>query len=84
MAIAGTSMEGLWATYKRWRARREQKTFCYCKNCRNELCADPETQCFDAGSEVHYICGKCKWQIDFLFDAPVPIFLRAIPPKASA
>lgn len=66
--------------FKRWRAIRNQRTFCYCVNCRNELCADLKTQCFDAGTEVHYICGKCNWQIDFLFDAPVPIFLRAQAP----
>jgi len=60
----------------------KQRTFCYCKNCRNELCGDPLTQCFDAGSEVHYICSKCRWQTDFLFDAPVPIFLRAYAPAA--
>jgi hypothetical protein len=72
------SMAETWAAYKAWKVRRKQTTFCYCKNCGNELCADPETKCYDAGDEVHYICGKCNWQIDFLFDAPVPIFLRAI------
>ena len=67
-----------------WRGFREkskQRTFCYCKNCMNELCADPNTQCYDAGSEVHYICGKCNWQTDFMFDAPVPIYLRCYPPN---
>lgn len=68
---------------KWWRRRqllRRQRTFCYCKNCMNELCADPETKCYDAGAEVHYICGKCNWQTDFFFDAPVPIYMRCFPP----
>lgn len=73
--------------WKWLRGAREPKqtTFCYCKNCRNELCADPATKCYEAGNgEVHYICGKCNWQIDFLFDAPVPIFLRALPPASQS
>lgn len=61
--------------------RRKQLTFCYCKNCKNELCGDESTRCYDAGSEVHYVCGKCKWQTDFLFDAPVPIYLRSYDPS---
>jgi hypothetical protein len=64
-----------------WWARRKQTTFCYCKNCMNELCSDPIGSCYDAGSEVHYVCGKCGWQTDFLFDAPVPIYLRCYSPE---
>lgn len=55
----------------------KQTTFCWCKNCQNELCSDPQTKAYDAGSEVHYVCGKCGWQNDFMFDAPVPIFMRS-------
>ena len=64
------------------RAKKPKQTcFCYCKNCHNELCADPNTDCYDAGNaEYHYICGKCGWQTDFFFDAPVPIYLRSYPP----
>jgi hypothetical protein len=57
-----------------------QRTFCYCKNCRHELCGDEDTKVYDGGSEVRFICAKCNWQTDFLFDAPVPIFLRALSP----
>jgi hypothetical protein len=53
-----------------------QTTFCYCPNCRNELCADAKTKCYDAGSEVHYVCGKCNFQSDWDFGPPVPIYLR--------
>ena len=61
--------------------KSKQMTFCYCKNCRNELCGDPDSLVYDAGSEVHCICSKCNWQTNFLFDAPVPIFLKALPPE---
>src|SRR5689334_4243801 len=72
----------IWLRFRfSWERTREQATFCYCKNCRNELCGDPNTIVYDAGAEVHYVCGRCKWQTDFLFDAPVPIFLRAYPPS---
>jgi hypothetical protein len=68
-------------TFLSWFRRKKQTTFCYCKNCRNELCADPKSDCYDSGNgEVRYICGKCDWQTDFLFDAPVPIYLRSFPP----
>lgn len=56
--------------------RPRQITFCYCKRCGNELCADPDTSCEDLGDgTVRYKCGVCGEPMRFLFDAPVPIYI---------
>jgi hypothetical protein len=71
-------MAELWARYKRWKVLRKQRTFCYCPECRNELCGDEKTECYEGGSFVIYFCGKCHAESTWDFDAPVPLLLSWI------
>ena len=65
----------MWTKYEKWKAKRNQRTFCYCKNCMNELCSDENTTYTDECGVVTYKCGRCGKYQKFLFDAPVPIYL---------
>jgi len=74
-------MSELWAKYQKWKAKRNQRTFCYCPECRNELCSDESTTCYDGGSFVTYDCGKCHTESIWDFDTPVPLLLKYIGTK---
>jgi hypothetical protein len=62
----------------------KQYTFCYCPECRNELCGSrgvlDETSYvkhFDDHT-VHYRCKKCGLETRWFFDAPVPFMLNIV------
>lgn len=65
-------LRALWEKYKAWKARRAQRTFCYCPDCGNELCGDVLTACYDGGSFVTDDCGQCHTESTWDFDTPVP------------
>ena len=67
----------VWARFKAWKARQSQTTFCYCPMCRNELCGDERTLCYDGGTFVTYDCAQCHTESTWDFDAPVPILLAS-------
>ena len=52
----------------------KQTTFCFCPNCRNELCG---TGSFvsDIDGLVTYKCTGCGKESKWNFDAPVPVLL---------
>ena len=56
----------------------KQTTFCYCPQCRNELCAN-ENFVSDDGETVIYCCSQCKHVSQWFFGAPVPILISQRP-----
>ena len=65
--------------YKLWKLKKNQRTWCWCKNCKNELCWDAsfgDTTYTDIDGVVTYTCGKCCYESAYLFDTPVPILLH--------
>jgi len=60
---------------KWWRGTPKQSTFCYCPNCRRDLCGQSDAFKDDDGAVVSYSC-RCGTHSRWLFNAPVPILLR--------
>lgn len=61
-----------------------QRTFCYCPECRNELCGSrgdldntSYVKHFDDHT-VHYKCVKCGLETRWFFDTPCPFILNII------
>ena len=52
-----------------------QTTFCYCPQCRHELCSDPRAFISDKEFVV-YRCPNCGFWSKWNFDAPVPLYIK--------
>lgn len=60
--------------FKIFRKKEKQTTFCYCKNCKNELISSDS---FVSDEDVvTYKCVKCGMISEWDFDAPAPILLK--------
>jgi len=53
----------------------EQKTFCWCANCDNELCSSGSHTGMSADGLENYKCTICGKESKWDFDTPVPLFL---------
>ena len=80
MTIDEMKMNEIWKLIKyKWQTRN-QKTFCYCPICRNELCSTNSylfyRLCEEGGFEF-YKCSRCGCQSKWNFDiAPAPILIE--------
>lgn len=64
--------DGFW-----YRADERQRTFCYCPDCKNELCSDRDVDCFERDGLVYYQC-RCGTESRWMFDAPVPLIIGTV------
>lgn len=51
----------------------EQTTFCYCQQCGNELISSGSFM--EDTDLVRYVCARCGYLTEWLFDAPVPLLI---------
>lgn len=76
----GSFLEDLLRFLRRRKIIREQKTFCWCPTCKEDLCSNNS---FNPDSPttvpVQYECTNCGTRSEWDFNHPAPILLRAMP-----
>jgi len=53
----------------------KQYTFCYCPECKNELCGSDSFIGYTKDGLVLYKCSKCEKETKWYFDTPAPFII---------
>ena len=70
----GNIFSDLFRFLQRRKRVREQRTFCWCPNCKEDLCSNNS---FISDTDlVRYICTNCSCRSEWNFDSLSPILIK--------